>query len=226
MHVLVDNLYYLVIYRLFNTLMIDHFRMANMSTDQTAMLPTTNTTAVLFHNITSDLSYDDEEKDSEFCTSYEAIIVTTLFTVIFLLGCVGNFLVILVVFKNREQFKNTTNLFILNLAIADLCFIVFCVPFHALIHTNKSAGWPFGEFTCKFVHLVQFCSMVTSIGTLVAVRRLLTLVAVRRLLTLVAVRRLLTLVAVRRLLTLVAVRRLLTLVVVRRLLTLLLITEV
>ena len=96
----------------------------------------------------------------------ERILVPFLFSVIVILGCLGNALVIIVVIKNRDHYRNTTNLFILNLAIADMLFLVFCVPFHAIIYTT--AKWPFGEFMCKFVHLVQYSSMVASVLTLVA----------------------------------------------------------
>ena len=96
----------------------------------------------------------------------EAILVPIIFSFMVLLGGIGNILVMVVVIKNKNQFKNTTNLFILNLAVADLLFLIFCVPFHAIIYTGL--GWPFGEFMCKFVHFVQYSSMVASILTLVA----------------------------------------------------------
>ena len=96
----------------------------------------------------------------------EAIIVPVIFSFMIVLGGIGNLLVIIVVIINKDHFKNTTNLFILNLAAADLLFLVFCVPFHAVIYT--SPAWPFGQFMCKFVHLVQYASMIASILTLVA----------------------------------------------------------
>lgn len=96
----------------------------------------------------------------------ERYIVPAIFYLIVMLGCTGNVLVILVVIKNKDVFRNTTNLFILNLAVADLFFLIFCVPFHANIHHMQH--WIFGEFMCKFVHLVQYIGMMASILTLVA----------------------------------------------------------
>ena len=96
----------------------------------------------------------------------ERIVVPVIFSIIVLLGCFGNGLVITVVFKNKSFFRNTTNIFIVNLAVADLMFLIFCVPFHAVIHTSPE--WPFGECMCKVVHLVQYASMAASILTLVA----------------------------------------------------------
>jgi hypothetical protein len=96
----------------------------------------------------------------------ETVVVPLVFSLVVVLGWVGNALVIYVVLKNRDYLRNTTNLFILNLAIADLLFLTFCVPFHAVIYTTMT--WPFGEVLCKLVHFVQYSSMVASIFTLVA----------------------------------------------------------
>lgn len=63
----------------------------------------------------------------------EAVIVPMLFALIFLVGTVGNALV-LAVLLHGGQAVSTTNLFILNLGVADLCFIVCCVPFQATLH--------------------------------------------------------------------------------------------
>ena len=96
----------------------------------------------------------------------ERVIVPMVFSLVVLCGCVGNSLVIVVVLKNRDYLRNTTNLFILNLAIADLLFLMFCVPFHAVIFSTTY--WPFGQVLCKLVHFIQYSSMVASIFTLVA----------------------------------------------------------
>uniref|UniRef100_A0A8C4VDP0 G-protein coupled receptors family 1 profile domain-containing protein n=1 Tax=Gopherus evgoodei TaxID=1825980 RepID=A0A8C4VDP0_9SAUR len=77
------------------------------------------------------------------------IIVPVVFFLIFLLGTVGNGLVLAVLLRNGQVKYNTTNLFILNLAMADLCFIICCVPFQATIYTLD--GWLFGPFACKAV---------------------------------------------------------------------------
>lgn len=113
---------------------------------------------------------DDEyggEPTADCCElGYERIIVPVIFCIVVVSGCIGNLLVLVVVVRNREQFTSTTNLFIVNLAVADLFFLVFCVPFHAVIYT--AVGWPFGDAVCKLVHFVQFASMTASVYTLVA----------------------------------------------------------
>ena len=59
-----------------------------------------------------------------------SIVVPIFFSIVILVGFFGNLLVVLVVTFNK-QMRNTTNLLILNLAVADILFIVFCI--HELV---------------------------------------------------------------------------------------------
>ncbi|KAL2309236.1 hypothetical protein Nmel_005421 [Mimus melanotis] len=95
------------------------------------------------------------------------IIVPIIFSLIFLVGTVGNGLVLAVLLWNGQVKYSTTNLFILNLAVADLCFIICCVPFQATIYTLD--GWLFGAFACKAVHFFIYLTMYASSFTLAAV---------------------------------------------------------
>lgn len=91
-------------------------------------------------------------------------IVPVFFGLIGITGLLGNGLVVLVVLSN-PQMRSTTNVLIINLAIADLLFVIFCVPFTATDYVL--ATWPFGDVWCK---LVQYFIVVTahaSIYTLV-----------------------------------------------------------
>ncbi|XP_074518928.1 galanin receptor 2a [Halichoeres trimaculatus] len=97
----------------------------------------------------------------------ESVVISLGFSLIFLLGTVGNSLVLAVLFRNGQMNHKTTNMFILNLGIADLCFIVFCVPFQATIYTLDE--WVFGAVLCKAVHFIIFLTMYASIFTLTAV---------------------------------------------------------
>ncbi|XP_041756107.1 galanin receptor 2a [Coregonus clupeaformis] len=97
----------------------------------------------------------------------ESVIISLVFSLIFLVGTLGNGLVLTVLLWNRQMNTKTTNLFILNLGVADLCFIVFCVPFQATIYTMDE--WVFGPFLCKVVHFIIYLTMYASIFTLTAV---------------------------------------------------------
>ena len=72
-----------------------------------------------------------------------SIVVPIFFSIIVFVGFVGNLLVVLVVTFNK-QMRNTTNLLIMNLAVADLLFIIFCVPFSATAYAFPH-NWPFGN---------------------------------------------------------------------------------
>ncbi|XP_037113495.1 galanin receptor 2b isoform X2 [Syngnathus acus] len=96
-----------------------------------------------------------------------SVIVSVVFSLIFLLGTVGNSLVLAVLLRSGQVGYNTTNLFILNLSMADFFFIIFCVPFQATIYSLD--GWVFGSFMCKAVHFFINLTMYASSFTLAAV---------------------------------------------------------
>lgn len=49
----------------------------------------------------------------------------------------------------NQQMRSTTNLLIINLAFADILFVIFCVPFTATDYILPE--WPFGDVWCKCV---------------------------------------------------------------------------
>ena len=93
--------------------------------------------------------YDDDE-ELRYEMSIEPvllkIVVPVIFSLIAVLGFVGNLSVIVVVVSNL-QMRSTTNTLIISLAIADLLFIVTCVPFTAISYAIPK--WPFGTVWCK-----------------------------------------------------------------------------
>lgn len=99
--------------------------------------------------------------------SVENFIALVVFGLIFALGVLGNSLVITVMARSKPgKPRSTTNLFILNLSIADLAYLLFCIPFQATVYALPS--WVLGAFICKFTHYFFTVSMLVSIFTLVA----------------------------------------------------------
>lgn len=108
----------------------------------------------------------------------EAVIVPAVFGLIFVVGVVGNSLVMVVIGRVRysrgggggrgggQRSLSPTNIFIVNLSVADLLFLLLCVPLHATIYCLPD--WVFGEFLCRFGHYFTTVSMLVSIFTLVA----------------------------------------------------------
>ncbi|ALC48223.1 AlstR [Drosophila busckii] len=61
--------------------------------------------------------------------------------------------------------RSTTNLLIINLAVSDILFVIFCVPFTATDYVLPE--WPFGNLWCKFVQYMIVVTCHCSVYTLV-----------------------------------------------------------
>ncbi|KAF7245186.1 Galanin receptor type 1 [Varanus komodoensis] len=97
----------------------------------------------------------------------ENFITLIAFGLIFMLGVLGNSLVITVLARSKPgKPRSTTNIFVLNLSIADLAYLLFCIPFQSTVYLLPS--WVLGTFICKFVHYFFTVSMLVSIFTLSA----------------------------------------------------------
>ncbi|XP_038117817.1 allatostatin-A receptor isoform X2 [Culex quinquefasciatus] len=92
-----------------------------------------------------------------------SVMVPVFFGMIGLTGLIGNGLVVLV--AANPNMRSTTNLLIINLAAADLLFVIFCVPFTATDYILPE--WPFGEVWCKFVQYMIVVTAHASAYTLV-----------------------------------------------------------
>ena len=81
-------------------------------------------------------------------------------------GVVGNMMVIYVIWR-KKVLRTPRNLYIINLAISDLSMCVFCMPLTLvqLLHVN----FPFGDFICKLMQVVQCSNIIVSICTIVAI---------------------------------------------------------
>ncbi|ESO89530.1 hypothetical protein LOTGIDRAFT_125181 [Lottia gigantea] len=76
----------------------------------------------------------------------------TLYSIIFLLGVVGNALVIVTLIQNKKM-RTVTNVFLFNLAITDLLLAVFCMPFTLIPIIMKN--FIFGEVMCILIRYLQ-----------------------------------------------------------------------
>lgn len=93
-----------------------------------------------------------------------AVVVPVFFGLIGVLGLLGNSLVVIVVAANPGM-RSTTNILIINLAIADLLFVLFCIPFTATDFVMPY--WPFGDTWCKVVQYLIIVTACASVYTLV-----------------------------------------------------------
>ncbi|KAI9582160.1 hypothetical protein GQX74_011655 [Glossina fuscipes] len=65
----------------------------------------------------------------------------------------------------NQQMRSTTNLLIINLAVSDILFVIFCVPFTATDYMLPE--WPFGDPWCKYVQYMIVVTCHCSVYTLV-----------------------------------------------------------
>ncbi|VVC25189.1 G protein-coupled receptor, rhodopsin-like,GPCR, rhodopsin-like, 7TM [Cinara cedri] len=95
------------------------------------------------------------------------ILFIMAYTIVFVVGIVGNLLVIVAVSSERPLRRMPTNIYLVNLAFADLLVIVLCYPF-TLIAT-LTVEWHLGEWICKLIPYLQGMSVNASINTLMVI---------------------------------------------------------
>ena len=91
------------------------------------------------------------------------LILIMLYVLMFVVGLIGNLLVIYVFARNRKM-QTVTNSFLVNLAICDLMVVCICMPFSVAYETYTN--WIYGKYICKIVSFCQGISLVASVLTL------------------------------------------------------------
>ncbi|XP_069076269.1 kappa-type opioid receptor [Pleurodeles waltl] len=90
------------------------------------------------------------------------IVITAVYSMVFVVGLVGNSLVMFVIIRYTKM-KTATNIYIFNLAMAD-ALVTTTMPFQSTEYLMNS--WPFGNVLCKIVISIDYYNMFTSIFTL------------------------------------------------------------
>ncbi|XP_054851035.1 somatostatin receptor type 5 [Eublepharis macularius] len=94
-----------------------------------------------------------------FSPEIHSVLIPVIYLLVCTIGLGGNTLVIYVVLRYTKM-KTVTNIYILNLAIADVLFMLG-LPF--LATQNAISYWPFGTFLCRLVTAVDGINQFTSI---------------------------------------------------------------
>ncbi|XP_041670261.1 delta-type opioid receptor-like [Cheilinus undulatus] len=89
-------------------------------------------------------------------------IITAVYSVVFVVGLLGNCLVMYVIIRYTKM-KTATNIYIFNLALAD-ALVTTTMPFQSTDYLLNT--WPFGEVVCKVFISIDYYNMFTSIFTL------------------------------------------------------------
>jgi len=101
---------------------------------------------------------------ARFRFAVHAVVVPILFASITVIGLAGNSLVVYAV-STRRRLRTVTNLLLLNLAVADLCFVTVVPPFTAYEYVAGEiprSSWSLGDAVCRLLHyLVNVTAYVT-----------------------------------------------------------------
>ncbi|XP_076858284.1 C-X-C chemokine receptor type 4b isoform X2 [Brachyhypopomus gauderio] len=89
---------------------------------------------------------------------FQRIFLPTVYGIIFVLGIVGNGLVVLVMGFQKKS-TNMTDKYRLHLSVADLLFVL-TLPFWAV---DAVSSWYFGGFLCKAVNMIYTVNLYSSV---------------------------------------------------------------
>ncbi|KAM9346535.1 somatostatin receptor type 5 [Symphorus nematophorus] len=110
-------------------------------------------------NSTNNSTNNDTSSDVSSGPSVAGVLIPLIYIIVCIIGLGGNTLVIHIVL-HYSKIESVTNIYILNLAIADELFM-FSLPFLAVQNTLQS--WPFGSFMCRLVMTVDSINQFTSV---------------------------------------------------------------
>ncbi|XP_008427420.1 mu-type opioid receptor isoform X2 [Poecilia reticulata] len=91
-----------------------------------------------------------------------AIIITAVYSIVCMVGLVGNVLVMYIIVRYTKM-KTATNIYIFSLALAD-ALVTSTLPFQSVNYLMGT--WPFGDILCKMVMSIDYYNMFISIFTL------------------------------------------------------------
>lgn len=106
--------------------------------------------SLMYDGYGNDSDYNTTEKEDLRQDTTSSVLITLIYFMVCTVGLCGNTLVIYVILRYAKM-KTVTNIYILNLAIADvLCMM--SLPFIAL--QLALVHWPFGEALCRVIMTV------------------------------------------------------------------------
>ncbi|XP_031633395.1 uncharacterized protein LOC116347100 [Contarinia nasturtii] len=140
---------------------VDNVSLASIIVNQAlSSLSTTAATATTTENAT--------ERDVPQIPAYIRTTSMVFCITIMLLGVIGNLMVPIVIMKTKDM-RNSTNIFLINLSIADLFVLVVCTPTVLVEVNTKPDTWILGHGMCKAVPFVELTVAHASVLTILAI---------------------------------------------------------
>lgn len=135
------------------------------------------TAMALEHNQSTDYYYEENEINSthdysqyelicikEEVRNFAKVFLPAFFTIAFIIGLAGNSVVVVIYAYYKKQ-RTKTDVYILNLAVADL-LLLFTLPFWAV---NAVHGWVLGEIMCKVTSALYTVNFVSGMQFLACI---------------------------------------------------------
>ncbi|KAK3781739.1 hypothetical protein RRG08_037142 [Elysia crispata] len=111
---------------------------------------------------------DNSSTDSELSPpAYMYAYVTVLNVIIFVVGVIGNVIVLLVIVRMRTL-RTRVNYFLANLSVSDLLVLVVCQP-SAMLEFYNREKWLLGHVMCKLVPFLEHWTVHASVLTLLVI---------------------------------------------------------
>lgn len=115
----------------------------------------TITAAYLYPNFSGTEGVGNETTGTEIPVIPAYIRITSMIFcfVILGIGVAGNIMVPIVILKTKDM-RNSTNIFLMNLSVADLMVLLVCTPTVLVEVNTKPETWVLGEEMCKYYDLI------------------------------------------------------------------------
>ncbi|XP_048460616.1 cysteinyl leukotriene receptor 1-like [Rhincodon typus] len=91
---------------------------------------------------------------------YKYMVYSSVYSVVFVIGLLSNMLALFVFYRIAKS-KNSSTVYLMNLAVADLLF-VFSLPLR-IVYYLRNGDWPFRDFLCRVSTYTFYVSMYCSI---------------------------------------------------------------
>ncbi|KAM7359498.1 ecdysis triggering hormone receptor [Cochliomyia hominivorax] len=114
----------------------------------------------------NDTLYDESEIPE--IPSYIRTTAMFFCIIIMLMGVIGNVMVPIVIVRTKDM-RNSTNIFLTNLSIADLLVLLICTPTVLVELNTKPETWVLGHEMCKAVPFVELTVAHASVLTILAI---------------------------------------------------------
>ncbi|KPP60643.1 hypothetical protein Z043_121334 [Scleropages formosus] len=98
---------------------------------------------------------------------YSKVLITVIYIVLFLVGCLGNSITLYTLLKKKslQNLQSTVHYHLASLAVSDLLILLLCMPIELYNFIWVHHPWAFGEAVCKgYYFLRDGCSYATALN--------------------------------------------------------------